>query len=204
VRPLWVKGATVTVTSVSFLDRLKFAKPDAIEWRRLQEIYLPLIRTWLSRVPGLGDETQDLAQEVFLVLVRELPGFQRQREGSFRTWLRRVTVNRVRAFDRRRRKPAVGLDGTDAFLSQLEDPKSPLTHEWDREHDRLVFDKLLAAIEHDFTPSTWESFRRFALNGQAAAEVAAELGISENAVLLAKSRILKRLRIEAGELLDEL
>src|SRR5207302_1629515 len=81
-----------TPTSVSLLDRLKVARPDASDWQRLQGIYLPLIQRWLGRVPGLGDEAGDLAQEVFLVVVRELPRFERRREGSFRAWLRKVTV----------------------------------------------------------------------------------------------------------------
>src|SRR5262245_8209578 len=83
-------------TSVSLLDRLRQARPDASDWKRFQGVYLPLIQRWLSRIPGLGDEAEDLAQDVLVVLVREIPRFQRQREGSFRAWLRQVTVNRVR------------------------------------------------------------------------------------------------------------
>src|SRR5262249_21758344 len=99
----------MTPTSVSMLDRLKVAKPDASDWSRLQDIYLPLIRRWLGRVPGLGDEAADLAQEIFVVVVRGIPRFQRQREGSFRGWLRQVTVNKVRTYRRQRRRgPAVG------------------------------------------------------------------------------------------------
>ena len=63
--------------SVSLLDRLKAARPDGSDWDRLQGIYLPLIQRWLARVPGLGDEAGDLAQEVFIVVVRELPRFER-------------------------------------------------------------------------------------------------------------------------------
>ncbi len=48
---------------------------------------------------------------------------------------------------------------------------------------------------------TWEAFRRFGVDGVPAGQVAEELGLSENAVILAKSRVLKRLREEAGELL---
>ncbi len=70
-------------TSISLLDRLKAARPDASDWHRLQGIYMPLIQRWLGRVPGLGDEAGDLAQEVFIVVVRELPRFERLREGSF-------------------------------------------------------------------------------------------------------------------------
>jgi RNA polymerase sigma-70 factor, ECF subfamily len=86
----------MTRTSVSLLDRLKLARPDASDWNRLQDIYLPLISRWLGRVPGLGVEADDVAQEVFVVVIRELPRFERQREGSFRAWLRQVTVNKTR------------------------------------------------------------------------------------------------------------
>ena len=94
----------MTRTSVSLLDRLKLAGPDASDWNRLQGIYLPLISRWLGRVPGLGVEADDLAQEVFVVVIRELPRFERQREGSFRAWLRQVTVNKTRTHRRRRKR----------------------------------------------------------------------------------------------------
>ena len=192
----------MTPTSVSLLDRLKAAGPDATDWGRLQGIYLPLIRGWLGRVPGLGHEADDLAQEVFVVLLREIPRFDRRREGSFRAWLRQVTVNKVRTHRKqRRRRPAVGLDPADGFLDHLADPDGDLAREWDAEHDRHVFQKLLAVVQPDFGASTWEAFRRFALDGLPAARVAEELGLTENAVLRAKSRILKRLREEAGDLL---
>jgi RNA polymerase sigma-70 factor, ECF subfamily len=191
-----------TPTSVSLLDRLKVARPDASDWHRLQGIYLPLIRRWLGRVPGLGDEADDLAQEVLIVVVRELPRFERRREGSFRAWLRKVTVNKTRShWRRRRRMPAAGLDPAAGFLDRLEAPNGDLAREWDRDHDRHVFERLLAIVQPDFQPITWDAFRRFALDGLPAARVAEELGLTENAVLQAKSRILKRLRVEAGDLL---
>ncbi|MFI5455390.1 MAG: RNA polymerase sigma factor [Isosphaerales bacterium] len=189
-------------TSVSLLDRLKAARPDASDWNRLQGIYLPLISHWLNRVPGLGAEADDLAQEVFVVVIREIPRFQRRREGSFRAWLRQVTVNKVRTHRRKRhRRPAVGLDPADGFLDRLSDPNGDLAREWDMDHDRHVFEKLLAVVQPDFGPITWEAFRRFALDGLPAARVAGETGLSVNAVIQAKARILKRLRQEAGELL---
>ena len=165
---------------------------------------MPLIRNWLGRVPGLGEEAPDLAQEVLVVVFKELPAFERQREGSFRVWLRNITTNRTRAYwKKRRRQPLAGIAReADNFLSQLEDPASALSQQWDREHDRTVLQRLLDLVRSDFAPVTWEAFRRFALEGSPAAQVAESLGISENAVLLAKSRILKRLREEAADLIE--
>ena len=137
-----------------------------------------------------------------MVVVRELPRFERRREGSFRAWLRQVTVNQARSHcRRRRRRPADGLDPAVGYLDRLEAPNGELAREWDRDHDHHVFERLLAIIQPEFQPTTWEAFRRFALDWVPAAQVAAELGISENAVLQAKARILKRLRAGAGDLL---
>jgi RNA polymerase sigma-70 factor, ECF subfamily len=192
----------LTPTSVSLLDRLKTAGPDHPDWLRLHDIYRPLIRRWIGLVPGLGVESADLAQEIIMVLVREIPRFDRQREGSFRAWLRQVTVNKVRSYRKKYdRRPIVGLDPAEGFLDRLSDPKDDLAREWDLDHDRHVFEKLLAVVGPDFSETTWEAFRRFALDGVPSARVAQELGLTENSVISAKSRILKRLRTEAGELL---
>jgi RNA polymerase sigma-70 factor, ECF subfamily len=194
----------MNTTSASLLDRLKQAKPDDRDWQKLRDIYLPLIRSWLSRVAYLRDEADDLAQEVFLTLRRELPAFERQRTGSFRAWLRQITANRIRAFCKTRRKqPLAGLgEEADRLLSQLQDPNSDLSREWDLEHDRHVFQKLLALVQSDFEPATWKAFTRFALDELSAAAVARELGVTESAVVQAKHRVLRRLREEASGLMD--
>ena len=191
-------------TSLGLLERLKHAGPDASEWRRLRDIYSPMIRHWLSRLPNLHHEVDDLAQEVLVVLFRELPSFERRRDGSFRAWLRQITVNRMYAFCKTRRKQPLAMGGpeTDQLLAQLADPTSDLARQWDQDHDKHVFQKLLAIVEGDFEPSTWQAFTRFALEGRPAAQVAGELGVTESAVVQAKYRILKRLREEAGGLLD--
>jgi RNA polymerase sigma-70 factor (ECF subfamily) len=174
-----------------------------MDWGKLQQIYIPLIRGWLGRIPGLDGEADDLAQEVMMVLAQEVPRFERRREGSFRAWLRQVTINQVRTLRKQlKRKPQAGLDLTDGFLDKLADPDSELARQWDAEHDRHVFQKLLSVVQPDFHPSTWDAFRRFAIDGRAAAEVAAELGLNVNSVLQAKSRVLRRLREEAGHLLE--
>jgi RNA polymerase sigma-70 factor, ECF subfamily len=191
-------------TSLSLLDRLRTAGADSPEWRRLQDIYLPLIRFWLGRVPGVRDEADDLAQEVLAIVARELPSFERRRDGSFRAWLRQISLNRIRAFQKRRRKQPLtaGCEEGEDLLTQLADANSDLARQWDLEHDKHVFHKLLTLVQPHFEPTTWEAFRRFGLGDQSAALVAAELGLSTTAVVQAKYRILKKLREEAGALID--
>jgi RNA polymerase sigma-70 factor (ECF subfamily) len=157
------------------------------DWRRLHDIYFPLVRSWLARTPGLADESDDVSQEVLVVVFRELPEFRRQREGSFRAWLRKVTANRLRTWWRsRRRQPLAAFDPTEEFLAQLEDLDSQLSRRWDQEHDHHIFEKLLAVVKPDFDERTWEAFRLFAIEGRKAVEVAEKLGIRENAALISQ------------------
>ncbi len=194
----------MNATSLSLLNRLRTAAPDAPDWERLHTIYFPLIRSWLLRLPGVNREAEDLAQDVLVILVRELPSFERRHDGAFRAWLRQITLNRIRAFQKTHRKRPVAGAGAeiDLLLTQLDDPTSDLARQWDSDHDKHVFDKLLALVQADFEPGTWQAFTRFALDAQPAARVARELGMSESAVMQAKFRVLKRLREEAGELIE--
>ena len=57
-------------------------------------------------------------------------------------------------------------------------------------------------MEADFTPETWQAFWEVTVNGRPAAEVAASLGTTVNAVYLARGRVLRRLRTELAGLLD--
>jgi RNA polymerase sigma-70 factor (ECF subfamily) len=192
-------------TSVSLLERLRDGT-DQAAWRRLDQLYRPLICRWILRDPALRGDADDLVQEVMAVLVRELPGFRRRRVGSFRRWLRLVTLNQVQTFRRkqRRRAHAVGAADGDGPLAQLADPASELSRLWDQEHDRHVLRRLLELLEADsqFEPATLRAFRMVLFDDVPAADVARVLGLSVNAVLLAKSRVLKRLRRETEGLLD--
>ena len=73
---------------------------------------------------------------------------------------------------------------------------------WDREHDQHVVASLLERVQGDFAPVTWQAFLRHVQEGEPAGQVAEALGLSLNSVLLAKSRVLKRLRQEAAGLVD--
>jgi RNA polymerase sigma factor (sigma-70 family) len=190
-------------TSVSLLDRLRDG-PDEAAWQRLDDIYRPLIRRWLLRDPTLGEEVDDLVQEVMAVLFRELPHFRHERPGSFRRWLRTITVHRLKAFwrSRQNRPRTLGMPWQDSPLAQLEDDASELRRAWDQDHNQHVVRRLLELIEPEFKPATMQAFRRQVFDEVKPAQVAAELQISVNAVLLAKSRILNRLRKETEGLLS--
>jgi RNA polymerase sigma-70 factor (ECF subfamily) len=190
-------------TSVSLLERLA-GTPTDDDWRRLLDLYQPLLHSWLARAGVADSDADDLGQEVLLVIFREVGRFERRGKGAFRGWLRAVLANRVRDYFRSRKYLPTATGDSDFLrrLDELESPDSALSRQWDREHDEHVIASLLRRVQGDLAPVTCQAFLRHALEGKPAARVAEELGLSLNSVVLAKSRVLKRLRQEVAGLVE--
>jgi RNA polymerase sigma-70 factor (ECF subfamily) len=182
-------------TSLSWLGRLAADATDA-DWRKLVDVYGPLLRTWFGQTGVPAADRDDLVQEVLLVVVRRVAGFDHRGAGAFRAWLRSIVANLARKFFRDREVfPSVDLD-------QLVADDTALSRQWDREHDEYLAARAMKLVERDLAPTTWQAFVRQVVDRRSAAEVAAELGITVNAALLAKSRVFKRLREELRGLVE--
>ena len=190
-------------TSLSLLDRLQLGANDSA-WREVVELYSPLLDDWLARFQLQKADREDLVQESLTTVLQHVGSFHHGGQGTFRAWLRAIVANRVREFWRRRgRHPqATGDSALADMLQQLESPGSSLSRQWDAEHDRYVAHRLLARIQPLFEPATLEAFRRVVLEGQKPRDVASALGLTVNAVLIAKSRVLRQLRRELKGLTD--
>jgi len=193
----------LTATPISLLERLRL-RPDPASWQRLVGLYAPLVAGWLRALGVQPADADDLTQDVLGTLVRELPGFRHNlRQGAFRRWLRGIVLNRLRASRRTRRPvPAGGDPSLEQALDQLEEPESDLSRRWDEEHDRHVVRRLLELLGPEFEPATWRAFQMVVLEGKPTREAAAALGLSPNAVRIAKSRVLARFRQEIDGLID--
>jgi RNA polymerase sigma-70 factor (ECF subfamily) len=173
---------------------------DAAAWQRFDTLCRHLLRGWLRRYRLQPHDADDLVQQALEVVVRELPHFEyHPRRGAFPAWLRAILGNRLREFWRSRKRPRATGAGefNNQVLNQVVDPRSDPSKVWEREHARHVARRLLARVEADFSPTTWQAFRRV-LSGEKAADVATDLKISVNAVYLAKCSVLRRLRQEMG------
>src|SRR5262245_32982810 len=87
-------------TSISLLERLRQPQEEQA-WRRFVDLYTPLLYFWARRTGLQEADAADLVQQVLAILVRKLPEFSYDREKSFRNWLRTVTLNEWRAWQRR-------------------------------------------------------------------------------------------------------
>ena len=191
-------------TSFSLLDRIREEGSDAA-WRRLAELYTPLIRNWLRQRSVSDIDSDDLSQDVLLVIARKLSTFEHnQNTGAFRSWLKSITVNCLRDFWKKQkvRPQATGDSNFVQILAQLEDPHSHLSQQWDREYEVHMTRQLMRMLRPQFSEQTWQAFELLALRGNTAAEVASQLGLTENSVYIAKSRVLAKLRQEGRRLID--
>jgi RNA polymerase sigma-70 factor (ECF subfamily) len=185
-------------TSLSLLQRLR-QPGQADAWERFARLYTPLLVAW-SRRPRYGlqpADADDLVQDILADLFRKLPQFQYDPERGFRGWLRGVFhhkwVDRCRCAGR-------VLSGGGESLSELASPTAidPAAVE----EQQLLLRRALELMQKEFEPTTWQACWQRVAEGLPAAEVAAALGMTENAVHVAKSRVLRRLRQEMAGLID--
>jgi RNA polymerase sigma-70 factor (ECF subfamily) len=188
----------MNTTSVSLLERLRQPVEREYAWRRFVQLYTPLLYHW-ARLLGLSSaDAADLVQEVFALLVRQLPQFAYDRQKSFRGWLHTVFLNKWR--DLRRRAAAAPHAG-DSAVEEASGP-DPIADFDEAEYRQHLVQRLLQLMQTEFHPTTWKACWEFVVADRPAADVARELGITVNAVYLAKSRVLTRLRQELDGLLD--
>jgi len=181
-------------TSITLLQRLR-EQPAADTWTRFVRLYTPLLLHWARRLGLQEPDAADLVQDVLLHLVRRLPEFQYQPGRSFRGWMRTLLMNKWR--DRPHRDPPAPLDSD---VQPLVPSEAEVLEE--REYRLYVLGQALRLMQADFEPATWQACWETVVAGRPAAEVAAELGLTVNAVYLAKTRVLSRLRRDLESLID--
>jgi RNA polymerase sigma-70 factor (ECF subfamily) len=185
-------------TPVSLLEKLR-RRPDPESWGRFVQLYTPLLFLWAGRL-GLQDEdAADVVQEVFLILLEKLPEFQYDPRQRFRGWLWTLTRNKCRDFWRRRAaQPRAASPDCLARMANPEVGEDPD----EAEYRHYLVARALHLMQTEFSSNLWRACWEHVVAGRSAAEVAAELGIAEGTVYVAKSRVVSRLRQELDGLLD--
>lgn len=184
-------------TPPSLLERLRRPGEQAA-WERFVRIYTPLLLSWARRLNVREADAADLVQDVFVILVRRLPEFEYDPAQRFRGWLWTVFINKWRE---RRRKPVPITAATEPSMEDLSAPDH-LAAMIEAEYRDYLVQRVLGLLQSEFQPGTWRAFWESVATRRTAAEIAQDLGITENAVYLAKSRVLRRLRAELNGLLD--
>jgi RNA polymerase sigma-70 factor (ECF subfamily) len=191
-------------TSLTLLERLRENQADA--WNRLVRLYGPLLRYWCGRWGVHGGDAEDITQEVFRAVVSGIERFRRDEPGaSFRGWLHGVTRHRLLMHFRGHNRQPHGQGGTDAFvrLQELADGTAHVPDDDDPPGELAgLYHRGLELVRGEFEERTWQMFWRTVVDGESPDRIADELGVSAAAVRKAKSRVLRRLKEELGELME--
>lgn len=139
----------------------------------LYETYFPRVYGFaLKRLRDPG-EAEDVAQEVFLTLIKALASFQG--ESSLLVWIFGITRNMV---NRRFRRPRPRLESLDEGLEVVGgEPAIDYTVD-----ARRMLVRCEEIIEHELTPVQRRIFHLKHLRRQSVATIATALGKSEDAV----------------------
>jgi RNA polymerase sigma-70 factor (ECF subfamily) len=178
------------------LEAVKQRRPEA--WNRLAHLYGPLVFGWCRRAGLQTRDAEDVLQEVFLTVASRIADFQPDPNfGTFRGWLRMIARNKIGDWLRRHTRQEQAAGGSEARQALAEVPGADLPEE--EGAASALSHRALRLIQEEFTESSWQAFWRVVVEEQAPADVAADLGLSRNAVYIARSRILRRLREALGE-----
>lgn len=191
-------------SSTSLLRRVKVEDSEA--WQRLVALYGPLVYSWCRHFGVKADDAADVLQEVFCGVHTGIATFRHDRPGdTFRGWLWTIARNKISDYFRAQVRVPSAVGGTDAQrqLAELPEMEPPPTEESaGRNRGGPGLLASLEPVRAEFEERTWQAFWRTAVEGEPTAGVAADLGMSVNAVRKAKCRVLRRLRDDLTELID--
>jgi RNA polymerase sigma-70 factor, ECF subfamily len=190
--------------SSSLLVGVRQMQPAA--WERLVRLYSPLVYTWCRRAQLQPTDAEEVGQEVFLAITRTIKDFRCDRPGdSFQGWVRAIAKSKIMDFFRKRRQGPVAEGGSDG-QQRLDEAADPDFLDGDpaalRLEKQLLVHRALELIQCEFETKTWRAFLLVVQDEKSGAETAAELGMTVNAVYLARVRVQRRLRAEFADVFD--
>ena len=168
---------------------------DEAAWEELVRVHTRRVYGLCYRFTGSGSEAQDLTQEVFLRVFRTVKTF-RSTEGSFATWLARVTRNLLIDHYRRTRQERV-TDSIEEQLPVIEEEGAAAAARPDQAVAGREASEILQATLQKLSPDLREAVILRDLQEMEYREIADVLQIPEGTV---KSRI-NRGRAELARLL---
>lgn len=177
-------------------------------WEEFVVTYRPVIYR-MARRRGMQDaDAQDVVQDILIRVSASIERYESQPGVRFRHWLRRVASNAILTSLQRRPRD-LGAGGTDAQEVMSKQPDvSPevsrdLEAELSTEYLREIYLRAAAVVRTEVNAETWEAFELTTLRGVSCEEAAVAIGKSVGTVYAARSRIIKRLRVQIERLQGE-
>jgi RNA polymerase sigma-70 factor, ECF subfamily len=183
------------VTTTQVLEELQSSN-NAQAWQRLCDHFHIVVVNFAKQMGLSTTDAEDVAQETMLEFVKAFrKGKYKRDKGHLSDWL--FGIARHVILNYRRRLPSEQLveDKTTGtlFLNQIQD-NHPIKVSWEIEWRHMVLTRCFEQARKEFDPKVFKTFELYALEQIAAHRVAQLLEISQNAVYIAKCRVLSRMR----------
>ena len=182
------------VTTTQVLEGLKESN-DTIAWTSFRDHFYPVIFNF-AKTLGLSEtDAEDAAQETMLAFLKAFRDGKYIREkGHLSHWLFGVARRTILDFRRRLPREHFVADRTGtSFWGMLADEDSA-RRTWDTEWRYMVLERCLQQARRQLDQKVFKAFELYALLQKPLEEVCQTLGMSRNAVYIAKSRVLSKLR----------
>lgn len=183
------------VTTTQVLEDLKGSN-DAFAWSNFRDHFYPALFNFARSLGLSATDAEDAAQETMLAFLKAFRGGKYNRKkGQLSHWLFGVARRVILNFRKRRPREYVIKDDTTgtSFWDMVAD-ENAFKHTWDTEWRRMVLERCLQQVRKEVDQKIYEAFELYALNQRPVEEVSKTLGMSQNAVYIAKSRVLSKLR----------
>jgi len=183
------------VTTTQLLDGLRTTN-DTSAWSQFCNHFQPVVVQFAKQLGLSAVDAEDAAQETMATFFKVFSsGRYDPRKGRLSSWLfgvaNRVILN-LRGHRPLERLVADETTGT-SFWDLVQDDHST-RQTWETEWRQMVLKKCLEQVQREFDARVFRAFELYAIRGISVEGVCNELGMSGNAVYIAKSRILARLR----------
>lgn len=178
---------------VRLLERVRDGTDD-VAWAEFVNTYQPVLSAFVRKRGVYPADVPDVVQGILAQLVRALARFEYDpSRGQFRTWLWRVACNAASKWMQNR---ASRNRAEVAWCRQrpADTGEPEAGSECDRARALGILNRVLDEVRQTTAPTTWACFEGQVLRGRAVGEVAAELGVSANAVYVNACRVRARVR----------
>ena len=183
------------VTTSTILENLRDFQNRSAWDRFVSRFHKPIV-SFVREMGFTETDAEDVAQEALLAFATAYrEGRYDRSKGRLSKWLFGIVYHRVLQAGRRlgRRKAEVPVYNDSFSWSGVPDKKTAQLS-WNNTWNRSVLRHCLDQVRQDVEPGTFRAFELTVLCKRSPADVAEELGITQNAVYIAKHRVVHRLR----------
>jgi len=189
-------GRMQWVTTTQVLEDLKTPDNDELAWQIFCEHFQPVVVNFARKLGLSATDAEDAAQEAIVAFLKAFRDGKYEREkGRLSNWLFGVAKRVILNFRAAQPLERLIADKTTAtsFWDLIQDDQN-VQHSWETEWKRMVLSKCLEQAGRELDQKVFEAFKLYALSEMPVDSVAQQLSMSKNAVYIAKSRVLSRLR----------